>query len=180
MGTVGTGFSMSLDGFIAGPNQDVSRLFAWYSSGDTVYTMPNGAMEAKVSAASRASLQALHQATEAIVSGRGLFDLTNGWGGRPPMDVPVFVVTHTIPRAWIDEHPGALFTFVTEGVERAIMQAKAVAGDKNVGLGGANVAQQAIKAGLVDEIVVDLVPVLLGAGIRFSITSAQSRLNWNV
>ena len=81
------------------------------------------------------------------------------------MDLPIFVVTHTVPQGWI--HEGSPFTFVTEGVESAVEQASALAGDKNVGVGGANVAQQCIKAGLIDEIGIDLVPVLLGAGIRF-------------
>lgn len=175
MATVGTGFSMSLDGFITGPN--VSRehplgeggmqLFEWYGSGDTEYTMPDGQMVSNVSQASANVLRELHQTTGAIVSGRTLFDIVNGWNGRHPMNVPVFVVTHHIPHAWIDEHPGTPFTFVTDGVESAMAQAKAVAGDKNVGIGGAAVAQQAIRAGLVDEISVDLVPILLGGGTRF-------------
>ncbi len=81
------------------------------------------------------------------------------------MDVPVFVVTHAVPEEWVYE--GSLFTFVTDGVESAVEQAKSIAGDKDVGVGGADVAQQAIKAGLVDTIGVELVPVLLGDGIRF-------------
>ncbi len=117
---------------------------------------------------SAASAQVIRETVEntgAIVSGRALFDIAKGWGGRHPIDVPVFVVTHEIPRDW--DHPNAPFTFVTDGVESAIAQAQAVAGDKNIGLAGANVAQQAIRAGLVDEITVELVPLLLGQGIRF-------------
>lgn len=164
IGKVGTGFSMSLDGFSAGPDGDVGRLFAWYSGGDTEYKYPGG-MEVKVAPASAEVIQDLGRTTGAIVSGRGLFDLTGGWGGRHPMDVPIFVVTHMVPREWV--YAGSPFTFVTAGVASAIAQAKAVAGDKDVGVGGASVAQQAIRAGLVDEIGIDLVPVLLGAGIRF-------------
>ncbi len=175
MGTVGTGFSMSLDGFIAGPNDTIEqplgeggmRLFDWYGSGTTVYTMPDGQMKVKVSATSAKVLHELHHVTGAIVSGRRLFDLTNGWHGRHPMDVPVVVVTHHVPQAWIDEHPQAPFTFVTEGIASAVARAQALAGGKHVGIGGAEVAQQAIRAGLVDELSVDLVPVLMGAGIRF-------------
>lgn len=158
---------MSLDGFIAGPGDDVEQLFRWYASGDTEYEYPDGRMVVKVSAASAELLRELIETTGALVVGRRLFDLTNGWDGRHPMDVPVFVVTHAVPRAWVQAHEGAPFTFVTEGVEHAVEQARAVAGDKNVGVGGADVAQQCIKAGLVDEIGVELVPVLLGAGIRF-------------
>ena len=80
------------------------------------------------------------------------------------MDVPVFVVTHTVPQEWVSE--GSPFTFVTDGLESAIGRAKAVAGDKNVGVVGASLVQQCIRAGLLDEIHVDLVPVLLGDGVR--------------
>lgn len=81
------------------------------------------------------------------------------------MGVPVFVVTYSVPREWVYE--GSPFTFVTGGVEAAVEQAKVVAGDKDVGVGGANVAQQAIRAGLVDSIGVELVPFLFGEGIPF-------------
>ena len=81
------------------------------------------------------------------------------------MGVPAFVVTHTVPQEWVYE--GSPFTFVTGGVESAVEQARAVAGDKNVAVGAASIAQQCIRAGLLDEIHVDLVPVLLGGGVRF-------------
>ena len=173
MGTVGTGSSMSLDGFIAGPNDAPERplgnggerLFAWYFDGDTEYTMPGGGITLKVSRASAGLLRESHEKTGALVVGRRHFDLANGWGGRHPMDLPVFVVTHSFPREWI--YGGSPFTFVASGVESAIEQARAVAGDKDVGVGDANVAQQAIKAGLIDEIGIDLVPILLGGGVRF-------------
>ena len=97
--------------------------------------------------------------------GRRHFDHAGAWGGRHPMDVPVFVVTHAVPQEWVYE--GSPFDFVTESVERAVEQARAAAGDKDVGVGGADVAQQCIKAGLIDEIGLDLVPVLFGKGIRF-------------
>jgi dihydrofolate reductase len=164
VGKVITGFSMSLDGFIAGPEDDVQRLFAWYSSGDTDYHMPSGRMVVKVSPASAEVIQDLNQTTGAIVSGRRLFDVAGAWAGRHPLDVPVFVVTHTVPQEWVKE--GSPFTFVTDGVASAVEKAKVVAGDKNVGVGGANIARQCLEAGLLDEIQIDLVPVLLGKGIR--------------
>ena len=81
------------------------------------------------------------------------------------MDVPVFVVSHTVPQEeWVYE--GSPFTFVTEGLESALEQAKAVAGDKDVGVVGASLVQQCIRAGLLDEIHADMVPVLLGDGVR--------------
>jgi dihydrofolate reductase len=165
MGKVGTGFSTSLDGFIAGPNGDVGSLFDWYFGGDTDYTMPSGGMTLKVSPQSTEFLRESDERTGALVVGRRHFDHAGAWGGRHPMDVPVFVVTHTVPQEWAYE--GSPFAFVTEDVESAVGQARATAGDKDVGVGGADVAQQCIKAGLIDEIGVDLVPVLFGEGIRF-------------
>jgi dihydrofolate reductase len=78
--------------------------------------------------------------------------------------VPTFVVTHTIPQDWV--YKGSPFTFVTDGVESAVEKAREVAGDKTVAVGAASIAQQCIRAGLLDEIHVDLVPVLLGNGVR--------------
>ena len=80
------------------------------------------------------------------------------------MGVPVFVLTHTVPREWVYE--GSPLTFVTDGLENAVEQAKAVAGDKDVGVVGASIVQQCITAGLLDEIRFDLASVLLGDGVR--------------
>src|SRR5215204_700840 len=104
--------------------------------------------------------------TGVLVTGRRLFDLTHGWGGGHPLGVPIFVLTHTVPQEWVYE--GSPFTFVTDGLESALAQAKAVAGDKDVGVIGASLVQQCIRAGLLDEIHVDLVPILLGDGVRMS------------
>jgi len=79
------------------------------------------------------------------------------------LDVPVFVLGGSVPQEWVYE--GSPFTFVTDGLESAVEQAKAVAGDKGVGVGAASIVQQCIKAGLLDEIHLDLVPVLLGGGV---------------
>jgi dihydrofolate reductase len=100
----------------------------------------------------------------AIVTGRRDFDVSKAWGGTSPLGVPIFIVTHTPPQEWTKD--GSPFTFVTEGVERALEQAKQAAGDKNVSVGGTKIVQQCLKAGLIDEIRIDLVPLLLGAGIR--------------
>jgi dihydrofolate reductase len=165
VGKVGTGFSTSLDGFIARPNGDVGPLFDWYFAGDTEYTVPGGNFTLRVSAQSAELLSESYGKMGALVVGRRHFDHAGAWGGRHPMDVPVFVVTHAVPREWT--HEGSPFTFVTDGAEKAVEQAKAVAGSKDVGVGGANVAQQCIGARLIDEVGIDLVPVLLGEGIRF-------------
>jgi dihydrofolate reductase len=172
MGKVATGLTMSLDGFIAGPNDGPGqplgeggmRLFDWYSSGDTDYEMPGTEMVVRVSPQSADLLREAHAKMEAFVTGRRTFDITNGWGGSPPLSVPTFVVTHTIPQDWVYE--GSPFTFVTEGVESAVEQAKEAAGEKDVAVGAASIAQQCIRAGLLDEIHIDLVPVLLGDGVR--------------
>lgn len=165
MGRVGTGFSTSLDGFIAGPNDDVSEVFRWYAQGDMDLRYPGGRVSVRVSQASANLLQEMVDATGALVVGRRHFDGARGWGGRHPIDRPVFVVSHRPPPDWLPE--GSPFTFVPGGVERAIELAREAAGDRNVGVGGANVAQQALWAGLVDDLAIDLVPVVLGAGVPF-------------
>jgi dihydrofolate reductase len=174
VGKVIAGFSTSLDGFIAGPNdtpeqplgEGGEQLFEWFFSGDTEFTMPSGGMTLKLSSASAEAVVDVFRATGAIVSGRRMFDVANGWGGRHPIDAPVFVVTHDVPQDWIRENKAAPFTFVTGGVKSAVEQAKQVAGDKIVGVGGANVAQQCLQLGLLDEVYVQLVPILLGGGVR--------------
>jgi dihydrofolate reductase len=118
----------------------------------------------KVSAQSAELLRETRRTTGALVTGRRTFDLTRGWGGRHPLDVPVFVVSHTVPQQWV--HEGSPFTFVTDGLESALERAKAIAGDKDVGVIGASLVQQCIRAGLLDEIHLDLVPILLGDGVR--------------
>jgi dihydrofolate reductase len=163
MGKVTTGISMSLDGFIAGPNDDVSRLFTWYASGPTEIPVQDGRMTLKVSEESAKLLEDAMQVNGAMVAGRRVFDVAGAWGGHPPF-APCFVVTHRVPDEWVKE--GSPFIFVTDGVESAIRQAKAAAGDKNVAVATPSIMQQCLKAGLLDEIHIDLVPVLLGDGIR--------------
>jgi dihydrofolate reductase len=172
MGKVTMGLSMSLDGSIAGPNDGPDkplgdggeRLFAWYSGGDTDLQLPGGVPPMKVSRASADLLREVRGAVGALVTGRRTFDITHGWGGKPPLGVPAFVVTHRVPPEWV--YDGSPYTFVTDGVASAIAQAKAVAGEKNVAVGAASLVQQALAAGLLDEVHVDLVPVLLGGGVR--------------
>src|SRR5918998_3960330 len=174
MGKVTSGLTVSLDGFIAGPNdgpehplgEEGMRLFDWYSSGDTDYVVPSGEMTFRVSSQAAAMLQDVFSEIGAIVTGRRTFDITNGWGGRHPIgeDVPIFVVTHSVPEGW--DYEGSPFTFITEGVESAVEGAREAAGEKNVAVGAASIVQQCLKAGILDEVHVDLVPVLLGDGVR--------------
>ena len=172
MGKVSVGLTMSLDGFIAGPNdgperplgEGGDRLFEWFDSGDTEYSLPGTELVFKVAAQSAELLTEVEKTMGAFVTGRRTFDITNGWGGNPPLGVPTFVVTHSVPQEWVYE--GSPFTFVTDGVESAVEKAKEVAGDRNVAVGAASLAQQCLRAGLLDEIHVDLAPVLLGDGVR--------------
>ena len=166
MGTIAAGFSMSLDGFIAGPGDDVQRLFAWMSLGNTELNVTSGDtdFDLQMSAEDAENYMQQMNQTGAIVSGRRMFDVAGAWGGKHPIGVPVVVVTHSIPPEWA--YPGSPFTFVTEGVEAAIEKARQIAGDKNIGVGGADLARQCLKLGLLDEIGIDLVPVLLGKGVR--------------
>ncbi len=99
--------------------------------------------------------------------GRRMFDEGEvGWPDPPPFRAPVFVLTHHERKPWVRQG-GTTFTFVTDGIESAIKQARAAAGDKDVRIaGGANTIQQFIKAGLLDELQIHLAPILLGDGVR--------------
>ncbi len=172
MGKVTSGLTMSLDGFIAGPNdgpehplgENGMRLFDWYESGDAEYEVPSGGMTFKVSPQSAEMLSRAFSSIGAIVTGRRTFDITNGWGGRHPLDVPMVVLTHSVPDGW--DYEGSPFTFVTDGVESAVERARELAGEKDVAVGAASLVQQCLEAGLLDEVHVDIVPVLLGGGVR--------------
>jgi dihydrofolate reductase len=165
MAMVVAGFTMSLDGFIADSNDGVEHIFDWYDAGDVAFEWPGNDMVSHVTEASATELRKITEGAGAIVTGRRLFDITDGWGGHHPVGCHVFVLTHNPPADW--PHDRSLTTFVTDGLESAIDQAKAVAGDKAVSLAGPNVVQQALNLGLVDEVRIDLAPVVLGAGIRY-------------
>ena len=107
------------------------------------------------------------EGTGVFVIGRRLFDLTDGWGGRHPFDKPIVVVTHSIPDDWVAAHPDAPFTFVTDGIEAAIERARAIAGELDVIVTAGKLASQCLELGLLGELWLDLVPVLLGSGVRF-------------
>jgi dihydrofolate reductase len=170
MGKVIFNMTMSLDGFVAGPNDSPEnglgdggdRLFHWYFSGDTEVRVL-GSPVLKVSPQSAAILNEATGTFGAMVTGRRTFDIARGWGGHPP-GAPCFVLTHTTPQEWVKN--GSPFVFVTDGIESAIRQARQAAGNKNVVVSTASTLQQCLKAGLMDEIHIDVVPVLLGAGVR--------------
>jgi dihydrofolate reductase len=159
--------AVSLDGFLATDDDQVGVLHDFYFKGDTPATGDNMNVTFQSPAASAEYLSRHLSRIGAMVIGRHLFDITNGWDGVPVAGDRVFVVTHSVPTDW--EHLGtAPFTFVTDGVASAIAQAKEVAGpDRDVALNGGDVGGQAFAAGLVDELDVALVPVVFGSGKRF-------------
>jgi dihydrofolate reductase len=165
MGKVIVQASMSLDGFIADTNDQVGPLFDWFDNGDVEFSGSDSSMVFHISRASADYLRAAWSNIAVDVIGRRLFDLTNGWNGRPAVGEAVFVVTHEPPTDW--PFPDAPFSFVTDGVQSAVAQAQAFAGDKDVSLTAGNLVGQALRAGLVDELRIDLVPVVFGSGVRY-------------
>jgi dihydrofolate reductase len=168
VGKVVVRLSISVDGFIAGPNDGPgnplgdggSRLFEWWTAG-TERLGPDDRF--KPPTRSRAVAEEMFN-TGAVIAGRRTFDIANGWGGHHPLGAPFFLLTHYAPHEYVG--PGTNGTVVADGIESALAQAQAVAGDRDVSVGAADVAQQFLEAGLLDEIHLDLVPVLLGDGVR--------------
>ena len=172
MGRVTVDITTSLDGFIAGPNdgpelglgEGGERLHQW------VYELaswrePHGLAGGKTNRDSEILDEAM-SAAGAIIVGRRMFDNAREWGENPPFHMPVFVLTHEAREPDAKEG-GTTFTFVNDGIESALEQARAAAGDKNVSVGGgANTIQQFLRAGLLDELQIHITPVLLGGGIR--------------
>ena len=146
---------------------------AWYAGGDTALTMADGKVF-HLGSVSAVVMQTLWRATGALVTGRRDFDVSAAWGGTHPLNVPAFIVTHTPPPDWATRR--SPFTFVTDGVASAIAQAKATAGERHVLVNGSRIAQQGLQAGLVDELQIELVPVVLGQGFAYSITWDRRRL----
>ena len=157
--------SMSLDGFVADPNDGVSEVFDWYfNSGDVEFnTGGSDPMTFKVSPPSAEHLRDLWSRLGAVLTGRRTFEVAQGWGGNHAWG-PAFVLTHHVPDGW--PRPNSTVHFVTDGLESAVKQAKAAAGGKAVAVHGADTIQQLLDAGLLDEIQVDVAAVLLGSGIR--------------
>ncbi len=160
---------MSLDGFVTGPHDSIERplgiggerLHEWIFGGET--DRSGTAPRTSASGSNREILDELFRTLGAVAMGRRWFDVGESpWGENPPFQVPCFVVTHR-PRAKVTKGATS-FTFVTEGIQSALDKARAAAGDKHVIVGGANIAQQCLRAGLLDEIQTHLVPVILGEG----------------
>ena len=147
--------SMSLDGKIAKPDHDISRLVRWYFDGDTEVG------PFRVSQASAELLEDAFESVGAIVGGRQYFDSAQGWGGQHPMGVPVYILTHEPPADWPAD---STIRFVTDGVESAVAQAREAAGGKDVAIATPSTVRQCLDAGLLDALQVNLVPVVMGEG----------------
>ena len=157
--------SMSLDGFIAGPNDgpgnpggnDFMRLHEWYG-----FASEPGPTE-KASGMGAVFLEEV-EATGAVLSGRSTVEQVDHWGGDHHGGVPIFVPSHRPPDPSVARYP--LVTYVTDGIASAMAQAKAAAGDRNVLVHGAYTAQGALEAGVLDELQIHQIPVLFGSGRR--------------
>jgi dihydrofolate reductase len=162
LATVIADMSMSLDGFIAGPDDRIDEVFSWMSGGEVAVETKNPDIRVEIDEASAKEIEGWSN-IKALVIGRRTFDLAKGWNGTHPVGVPVWIPTHEPPDGWDD----APFTFVTEGVEEAVKQASEHAGDGIVGLAGASVVRQALNAGVLDAVRVSLAAYVIGEGIPY-------------
>jgi dihydrofolate reductase len=168
MGDVVVDLTVSLDGFVAGPDDGAEfplgrggeALFAWMGAGPE-----SNRIERRLAPpdASKVVMDEWMSEGGAIITGRRTFDIANGWKDGHPIDLPIYVVTHEAPT---DGEWSPRVSFVTDGVERALELAQDAAGDRIVSVGGASVAQQLLRVGKLDGIQVSVVPLLLGAGVR--------------
>jgi dihydrofolate reductase len=167
MGIVTVDLSISLDGFIVGANvgpqnplgDGGARLFEWWSAGE-VRVGPDDRFKPPVR--SRAVVEEMFRGG-AFITGRRTFDVADGWGGHHPFGLPFFVLSHRPVEKWVGEGTGG--TAVYDGIESALAQARMVAGDRDIAVGAADVAQQFLRAGLLDEVRLHLVPTLLSDGV---------------
>ncbi|MEI5582441.1 MULTISPECIES: dihydrofolate reductase family protein [unclassified Agromyces] len=162
MGEVVMYGSVSVDGFIADEDDQPGALFDWLTGGD-VPLDESGVLN--VSQASHDYVRAYWDRIGVTITGRHVFDLADGWDGTPPSGIDhVVVVTHRpAPEHW---DPAAPFHFV-DGVEAAVARARELAGDRLVEVAAGDVGGQVLAAGLVDEVRMDVVPVVFGSGRRF-------------
>jgi dihydrofolate reductase len=168
MGSVIVDLTVSLDGFIAGPDDGPAlplgrggdRLFTWMSAGPE-----SNRVESRLAPPDASKVVVDEWLTEcgAIVSGRRTFDIAGGWRDGHPIDVPIFVVTHRAPThgEWSPR-----VSFVTDGLDHALDLARQAAGSRKLSVCGADVARQLLRAGKLDEIQISVVPLLLGGGVR--------------
>ena len=164
MGQVVSSAMMSLDGFVAKADNTIGRLFDCLQNGETEVATATPGMTMRCSPQSAAYWRQWMDSLGAIIVGRTLFDVADGWQGRHTMGAPVVVVTHRVPTEWVEAHPDAAVTFITDGVAAAVAAAQEIAGDKTVAVAAGTIARQCLELGLLDEVAVDLVPVVMGEG----------------
>jgi dihydrofolate reductase len=172
--------SMSLDGFVAGPNDGLGNglgdgggpIHNWVMGGNWSY----GHESFAASGVDREVLDSMLRSAGAAIVGRRMYDVVDGWGDDPPWGIPVFVLTH---RGAPPQRRGTTaFTYVGDGVHSAHAQARDAAGGKDVVIsGGANVAQQFLSAGLIDELQLHIAPVLIGDGVPLFAHLGQHPIN---
>jgi dihydrofolate reductase len=161
MGTVVMHNVVSVDGFIADSEDQVGPLFDWYSNGDADIGVND---KVSVSEVSAEYVRPMWESIGSMVIGRHLFDMTNGWEGSPPAGEHVVVVSHRPkPEGW---HPEASYYFVDD-VAQAVAKARELAGDRTVAVAAGEVGGQALALGVVDEVAMDVVPVVFGSGKRY-------------
>ncbi len=172
MGTVIMHDVVSVDGFIADENDDVGPLHEWYFNGDTpisddgdpAFDHSGAGGGFRIPSTSAEYVRSTWASIGVIVMGRNLFDLVNGWEGEPPAGDHVVVVSHRPkPDGW---HPEASYHFVDD-VTAAVAKAQQLAGARTVAVNAGDVGSQIFAAGLVDEVAMDVVPVVFGSGKRF-------------
>jgi dihydrofolate reductase len=156
--------SMSLDGFVAGPDDGedfpngrdgIKHVFGWLS------------MSKEEGGANKAEVDRMRARSGAFIFGRRTYEITGGWGGSHPLTgVPLFILTHHPPDPETVPKGHSKIVFVTDGIESAVRQAKTATGGKDVVLSGASPCQQALDAGVVDEVVIHLAPSLINSGVR--------------
>ena len=168
MGKTVMGAIVSLDGFMADDNDAVGPLFDWLGNGDVAWSFEGSDDQVRTTQASSDFTLNHYRGMAAVVIGRRVFDMTNGWNGKPAAGEHVFVVTHEPPTEW-EYAETAPFTFVN-GVAEAIAAAQEFAGDRIVDVAAGQIGGQALKLGLIDQVVVNLVPVVFGSGRPFFAT----------
>ncbi len=171
MGKTIMGAIVSLDGFMADDNDGIGPLFDWLGNGDVAWSFPGSDDQALTTQASSDFMLGVYGDMAANVIGRRVFDMTNGWDGKPAAGEHVFVVTHQPPTDWAHADT-APFTFIN-GVEEAIAAAREFAGDRVVDVAAGQIGGQALRLGLIDQVVVNLVPTVFGSGRPFFATGAM-------
>ena len=170
MGKTVMGAVVSLDGYMTDDNDGVGPLFDWLGNGEVSWSFEGSDDEVRTTQASADFMRTHYKDVACVVIGRRVFDMTNGWNGKPAAGRHVFVVTHQPPTDW-EYADTAPFTFVA-GIEPAVRAAQDFAGDGLVDVAAGQIGGQALRLGLIDQVVVNLVPAVFGSGRPFFATGS--------